>query len=422
MRIRPPAFATADLATEAAPNPAPVPRLSDATRDTYENWIQMGEGMQAAGLAHDSRRADGWTCDRQRTFLAALAEGSTVEAAAALVGLSPQSAYGFRQRAHGAAFALGWRAALLLQRDKLVDTLTSRAFDGQVDTFTRADGTEVTRHRHDNRLALALLSRLDRIAERDDATDHHGEAQAQRIVAGEWQRYLDMVAADATPARIGLFLAARAPAAVPADGAAPAAAPDPVAALAPVLSLARADLYLRTGVGDASEVDIADLDPATRADWTADQWRRAEAAGLLALAPAPAHDPQLPQHSPAAGTPDAAPAEADPVWYDERLAEWRTAFPVPPGEWAQEWGRLGERGYHRSLTEAEEYAVTRAPLVSPEWEARRHAARRAWFVARQPAADPHGPAGADWLAGQEPATEAPVPGRSAADARLCEDA
>lgn len=250
------------------------------------NPLDLPDGFSFAGALEGedfepSRRADGWTPDRQRLFLVTLAEGATVEAAAAKVGLSPQSAYSFRQRAAGAAFALGWHAALLLQRQKLADTLTSRAFDGQTDTLTRADGTSVQRHRHDNRLALALLSRLDRLAAADERADRHGEAEAARLVAGEWQRYLDLVAADATPAQAGLFLAARAQATPAPTPPKPHAGPtagndhDPVAALAPVMALARADLYCRARVGTAQEVDVADLDPARRAGWTAEQWTRA---------------------------------------------------------------------------------------------------------------------------------------------------
>jgi len=344
------------------------------------NPLDLPDGFSFAGALEGadlepSRRADGWTPDRQRLFLVTLAEGATVEAAAAKVGLSPQSAYAFRQRAGGAAFALGWHAALLLQRQKLADTLTSRAFDGQTDTYTRADGQTVQRHRHDNRLALALLARLDRLAAADERADRHGEAEAARLVAGEWQRYLDLVAADATPAQAGLFLAARAQAVPPRA----ANDHDPAQALAPVVALARADLYCRARVGTAAEVDVADLDPARRADWTAEQWTRAEAAGLVALAPPPpAPESQLPQHSP--GLEEAAPEET--VWFDDELGEYRTNFPPPPGSYVTEEGRYGDPEYHRPLTDEEEDVLG----PPPEWigplagSAEDEARRAAWFA------------------------------------------
>jgi transposase-like protein len=363
-------------AASARPAPQPAPQAFGR--------LDLPEGFSFAGALEGaplepSRRADGWTPDRQRAFLAALAEGATVEAAARDVGLSPQSAYAFRQRAAGAVFALGWHAALLLQRQKLADALTSRALDGQVDTYTRADGSTVQRHRHDNRLGLALLTRLDRLAAVDESADCHGEAQAARLVAGEWQRYLDLVAADASPAQAGLFLAARAP-------AAPANDVDPLAALAPVVALARADLYCRARVGAADEVDTADLDPAHRAQWTAGQWARAEAAGLIALAP----NPQLPQHSPDPAPPaDDEEEDVDdaPVWFDEDAYEWRTRFPAPAGFFPYEEGRYGDDGYVRALTAEEEAIVAPAHEQARAEHARAaEQVRAAWFAARTPVA------------------------------------
>ncbi|MDX3885722.1 MAG: hypothetical protein QHC65_14975 [Sphingomonas sp.] len=110
-------------------------------------------------------RRDGWTPERQRAFLEAVAEGHTVEAACRIVGLSVASAYAFRRRANGAAFALGWQAAALQAREKLADILLSRAIDGQVETVTRANGDVIERHRFDNRLATAMLTRMDRLAD-----------------------------------------------------------------------------------------------------------------------------------------------------------------------------------------------------------------------------------------------------------------
>jgi len=299
----------------------------------------MTAPIDPADPLHDARghhlRHDGWTPDRRRDFLAHLADGHTVEDACRLVGKSASSAYALRRRADGAAFALGWRAAALVARDHLADTMLGRALHGVTDSWTRADGTTVERHRHDNRLGMTLLRRLD--AQVDAATP--GDATAARLVAGDFDAFLALVASDAAPARAGLFLAAR------LDGEGD---------LAPIHALARADRFTRARAGTAAEIDVADLDPAARADWTADQWLRAEAAGLVALAPAPgaedqASSPQLPQL-------DDAPlphGDATALWWDDELDEWRTSFPPPLGFDGDEEGMWDDEDYHRSLTAAE---------------------------------------------------------------------
>ena len=314
-----------------------------------------------------SRRHDGWSATNQRAFLEAIAEGHGVDAACARVGLSATSAYAFRRTAKGAAFALGWRAASLVAREVVAETLMVRALHGQTDTYTRADGTTVTRHRHDNRLAMSLLARLDRQVEAAPDTD----VKAARLVAQEFDAYLDLVGQDAGPARAGLFLAQR-------SGVLDADA-DSAADLAPLYALAAADRFARTGHASAADVPVADLDPAARADWTAEQWSRAEAAGLIAFAAPPAPDapPPASQHSQHSAQP------AEPVWWDDEAEDWRTFFPPPEDFLGIEEGDPADPDYERSLTDAEEALMgdppedTDAALVAALTRD-----RDAWFGAR----------------------------------------
>ncbi|WP_366926553.1 DUF3597 domain-containing protein [Sphingomonas sp. LM7] len=276
-------------------------------------------------------RYDGWTPEKQRRFLEALSEGHNVTRACAIVGMSTQSAYAMRNAPRGQSFALGWQAAVLKARDTLADDLMDRAFNGVRDTITRDDGSIVTRHRHDNRHAMAMLNRLDRMAGAADGS------VAARLIAADFAQYLDLIERDAGPARAGVFLGARIE---------PAGEDD----LAPIRALARADRWLRTHTDIADPLDTSDLDPAERASWTGEQWARAEAAGLVALAPAPNQNPENRQvHQ--LGQLD--PHPSDRVWWDEVGEEWRTEFPPPAGFDGDEDGSFGDDEYSRALSEAE---------------------------------------------------------------------
>lgn len=61
----------------------------------------------------DARRYDGWTPEKQKRFLTALARGHNVTKAWAIVGMARQTAYALRDSAGGAGFALGWKVARL---------------------------------------------------------------------------------------------------------------------------------------------------------------------------------------------------------------------------------------------------------------------------------------------------------------------
>ncbi len=319
-----------------------------------------------------TQRSDGWTPDRQRGFLERIAEGATVDEASASVGLSPGAAYTLRRRAAGAAFALGWDAAKLVARPIVAETLFLRAIAGQTERVTRPDGEVIERHRYDNRLAMSLLNRLDRHADAAETAN-----AATRMVAAEFDAFLDIIARDAGPARAGLFLGERLDAdaiqpgagAGPGMGSAPSAAE---AAMAPILALARADRWLRSAAGVVSGIDVTDLDPAARGDWTAAQWSRAEAAGLLQLAPDPAPEPAPdPDLKPAA---ESAPASAlpvlhfdqdgrdgvHPVWFDSISQGWRTCFPPPDPYFNTEDGLFGEDTYTRECSD-EEAIILDAP-------------------------------------------------------------
>ncbi|MCP3728856.1 hypothetical protein M9978_00290 [Sphingomonas sp. MG17] len=326
----------------------------------------------------DEQRYDGWVPEKQKRFLIALARGLSVTKACAIVRLSRQSAYALRDSARGAAFALGWNAAQLRARDVLADELMDRALNGVRETVTDDDGRVTTRHRQDNNLAWRMLSRLDR---RADAACTETGAAAARLAAADFEQLLDLIGRDAAPARAGLFLAAR------IDRAGMEATPDD---LAPIRALARADRWLRTRVDEAQPLDTADLDPADRARWTGEQWARAEAAGLVQLAPpepaAPDTPPDCQLRQPGQGAdamPDPDNPDDEPVWWDSGEERWLTRFPPPDHYFGHEEGEYGDAGYWRTL-DADEVVAVEAPGRA-QTEASLpavNAAREAWFAAR----------------------------------------
>jgi len=251
--------------------------------------------VDPAGDPDARYRSDGWTPARQHGFLTRLAEGYTVEAACASVSMSVASAYALRRRLVGSAFALGWRAAQLLARDRIADLLLSRAIDGQIDTYTRADGTQVTRHRYDNRLAAAMLARLDRLADAPPVpTIGPAAVDAARLAASDWEQFTDLIGRDESGVACSLFLAAR------------------------------------TG--------NPDLEPEPE--------------------PTPP-DPQLPQLSEAdrQAIEVCDKMGVEPVAWDDVDEQWLTWFPPPPAFTRKQYGKFGDANYRRQLSPAEQALI-----------------------------------------------------------------
>ena len=137
---------------------------------------ELGEDLRGA-LHHNA-----FTPERRVRFLDALAGRGSVRGACAAVGVSAQTAYVAKRR--DAAFAQGWAAALVLARDHVGDVLGARAIEGIAEDVYFRGELVGTRVRHDTRLLLAHMARLDRIA----------DETAAGALAGRFDELLALVA------------------------------------------------------------------------------------------------------------------------------------------------------------------------------------------------------------------------------------
>lgn len=81
-------------------------------------------------------RHDGWTPERQRAFIAALADTGSVSRAAAMVNMAQRNCYTLRRAAGAESFRRAWEAALDFGVARLKDIAFERAIEGyQVPVF-----------------------------------------------------------------------------------------------------------------------------------------------------------------------------------------------------------------------------------------------------------------------------------------------
>jgi hypothetical protein len=275
-----------------------------------------------------------WTPANQRAFLEHLAISGVAAHAAKAVSMSANSAYRLRIRSDGLAFNIGWEAALMVARGRLIDTLMERAIEGYDETATRSeDGREITRFKYDSRLAMAMVHRFDK------RIDGPGEALPAsllafaRIAAQDFEAYLDLVEKGAAAAQLSLFLAAR----------------SDLAALLTGNNLPQIS-------ADFEEEDECEVAPVRAAQ-------------------------------DAARTPEEEAAEME-VWFCEDNGTWRTNFPPPDGFFGDEQGEFGNDDYERELSdEEEEVRLARAEEDIAPLRAAGEAARRAWFGLPEPPAE-----------------------------------
>ncbi|HEU0100286.1 MAG TPA: hypothetical protein VFQ67_16125 [Allosphingosinicella sp.] len=136
-------------------------------------------------------RVDGWTPERQRGFIEHLAETLCVDTAAALVGMTGDSARRLRRRPGAEGFGVAWDAALrrgLSERGRaaLIDEavngrLVRRFYHGELICEERVRSP---------RLLLALIERMDKLFEGPGAAE-------SEAIAGDWHASLDRLESGA---------------------------------------------------------------------------------------------------------------------------------------------------------------------------------------------------------------------------------
>lgn len=106
-------------------------------------------------------RRDGWTEEKQRRFIEALADTGQVRLAAEAVGLSATAAYKLRRAPHGAAFARAWDAARSHAGSMLEDVAFERAIEGvEHNVYDECGNVVCTKRVVSDRLLTFLLRHL----------------------------------------------------------------------------------------------------------------------------------------------------------------------------------------------------------------------------------------------------------------------
>jgi hypothetical protein len=102
------------------------------TRTPVAEMEAQGHALPAFEPVPRKFRHDGWTPDRQRAFIAALADTGSVKRAAMHVNMSPEGAYGLRRQSGAEGFRRAWECALDFGVQRLKDEAFDRALNGQL--------------------------------------------------------------------------------------------------------------------------------------------------------------------------------------------------------------------------------------------------------------------------------------------------
>lgn len=128
-----------------------------ATRTPLAELEQQGARLPAFEPVPRKPRHDGWTPERQKAFIAALADTGSVSRAARHVNMSPEGAYYLRRQPGLEGFRRAWEAALDFGVQRLKDIAYERAIDGQLSPVFVGGKLKGFRRTRNDRLLMFCL-------------------------------------------------------------------------------------------------------------------------------------------------------------------------------------------------------------------------------------------------------------------------
>jgi hypothetical protein len=136
------------------------------------------------------QRHDGWTAERQRTFLIALSETGCISEACRMAGMNPRSAYHLRRHPLGKRFAEAWDKALGYATARLMTIAYDRAIIGSVrETWRGGKLVGETRQPSDRLLMFLLTTMAPR--PRNQWSDWSKRMEASGDAAADFASLLD---------------------------------------------------------------------------------------------------------------------------------------------------------------------------------------------------------------------------------------
>lgn len=139
----------------------PRKRRPRARRAITPTAAQLVGAPEFAPVPRQKQRCDGWTYERQRAFVQALAETGTVERAAAAIGMTAVGAYHLRRQPGAEGFTQAWADALALGVERLTDVMMERAIHGVAIPIYHRDAQVGERRWYNDRLLMFALRHHD---------------------------------------------------------------------------------------------------------------------------------------------------------------------------------------------------------------------------------------------------------------------
>jgi hypothetical protein len=136
-----------------------------------------------------TKRWNGLTDLKQRTFIQLLADSGSVTMAAKAIGTSPSAMYGLRRREGSESFAAAWEAAIEIGARRVLDTLMEHAIHGTPETIFQDGEVVAERRKYNHRSMMWIVSQRfpEKYGSATGLMDMSGMSHAMQKLKAKWE-------------------------------------------------------------------------------------------------------------------------------------------------------------------------------------------------------------------------------------------
>ena len=157
-----------------------TPAVIEASLDARLDFTPVPRG---------TKRWNGLTDLKQRTFIQLLADSGSVTMAAKAIGTSTSAMYGLRRRPGSESFAAAWEAAIDIGARRVLDTLMEHAIHGTPETIIQDGEVVADRRKYNPRAMMWIVSQRfpEQYGSATGIMDMNGMSHAMQKLKAKWE-------------------------------------------------------------------------------------------------------------------------------------------------------------------------------------------------------------------------------------------
>lgn len=173
--------------------PAPSPSAPSPSTPSFSSAPALESDLDArldfTPVPRATKRWNGLTALKQRTFIQLLADCGSVTMAAKAIGTTTSAMYGLRRRPGAESFAAAWEVAIDIGARRVLDTLVEHAIHGTPETIIQGGEVVAERRKYNHRAMMWIVSQRfpEKYGSATGLMEMSGMSHAMQKLKAKWE-------------------------------------------------------------------------------------------------------------------------------------------------------------------------------------------------------------------------------------------